>query len=97
MGEITLDPLPIDHESNVVCWVDMLVDFISSNSSGVRPKHVKAWPLSKKVVFHFFFTVLADFFFDKCVRTHTHTYIYIYIMYSWMGISLVLCFKESRE
>ena len=62
MGEITLDSLPSDHEINC-CWVDMLVDFISCNSSWVTPKHVKVWSLSKKVVFIFFFTLLAACFF----------------------------------
>jgi hypothetical protein len=40
MGEITLDPLPIDHQVSSC----RLVDFISY--SLVAPKHVKAWSLA---------------------------------------------------
>ena len=59
-------PRPLITKSIVFCWVDMLVDFISCKSSWVTPKHVNVWSLSKKVVFHFFFTLLAAcFIFDQ--------------------------------
>ena len=70
----------------------MLVDFISCNSSWVTPKHAKVWSLSKKVVFHFFFPLLADCYIILFVRCVYNVYIYI-LMYSWMGINLVLCFR----
>ena len=83
MGEITWDPLPIDHQVSSC----RLVDFISY--SLVAPKQVLKQKGGVSCSLH-----KTGLLFDQCGCVQC---VPIYIMCSWVGISLVLCLRGGLE